>query len=112
MAVFPNDVVKAPVDLKPCPFCGSNAVHLMQQQEPQNAYNVYCIACGTIGPGLTGPDPQEVQACTCDQWNYRVCDGSRKPAYYAICPVCFTEFRTRADYPTCPDCGYQFDDSD
>lgn len=108
--IYPDDYIKAPVELKPCPFCGYEYPHLMREDcGPHTGYRVHCIACGTTGPGFTGED---AQGTACDFWNYRVCDGTRKPAYRAICPNCMTEFRTRSDYPTCPDCGYQFDDSD
>lgn len=40
-------------DLKPCPFCGSNDIHLITTGEQfVTGYRVYCLDCHAKGPSI------------------------------------------------------------
>lgn len=51
------------VEIKPCPFCGDDAVDIEEIPDNGNIYYVYCIMCAANGP-VAG---REIDAV--DKWN-------------------------------------------
>jgi len=61
------------VAIKPCPFCGSEAVDC-GPDDGTRGYTVSCLACEAVGPwvpitGVATPDDREHEAIT--RWNRR-----------------------------------------
>lgn len=67
-------------ELKPCPFCGSDAVTLVTEGHPVHALRAYCAKCGGLGAGSTartgsgiiGPDAGYEAIAA---WNSRPIEG-------------------------------------
>jgi len=87
-------------ELKPCPFCGSDRVFIMQEMPDSPDVTVYsaeCLDCpAEMNPGFE--DEQEIIAT----WNQRtaapveiqrpgVCKECGKTGSNYGCPVCFVE---------------------
>jgi len=58
------------VKLKPCPFCGGEAVEYQEFR-----FSVVCTVCGAFGPDHDGLTPDiKMENCT-DAWNRRTPEG-------------------------------------
>lgn len=67
--------------LKPCPFCGSNEIHISVSSGDDDT-NVQCFDCGAEGPSAFAyifydcADPTaEMVKCAVENWNKRSGDG-------------------------------------
>ena len=85
--------------LKPCPICGCGAK--LCKKIYDDGHTVYLVECAN---GDESPDFDDADFVT-GWWNNRVCDGSRKQPYNAICPACMNEYRANSENPQCPQCG-------
>ena len=60
--------------LKPCPFCGGDAMFTVEQRENHPEFGGHSAMCGTCGAGIgyvfaCGDDPQPLLM---EKWNKRV----------------------------------------
>lgn len=59
-------------ELKPCPFCGGEAVYTDNYNGDGTGHCVYCTECGSGAAILTGATPpEELKARVCAYWNRR-----------------------------------------
>lgn len=67
---------ESPVEMKPCPFCGSKSVEISNPLTVNNTklFNVRCLTCGASSGGLTSRCPSAAE-----NWNLRVTPAYEQP---------------------------------
>lgn len=69
--------------LKPCPFCGGDAVKIQTKADnyhrERSRYRAYvrCLKCHTRGPAEFGVNEQSAASAAVDAWDFRLPDMER-----------------------------------